>query len=216
MLGFEPGPARTLAAKLGKMKRLGCAGLVLVSLLCASRAHAQDEEPERARVVLDGGTPTMELRLTRQKSDETLLRCEGRCAFIAPVGRYRVFARDPSTGAEYELGLRVKRSGEFRLRQGDSTAQMTGLALGITGPFLFASGVVAVFTGAMSNNDSRTKIGLGLMAVGAAVTPVGWVVYAQNRTKLELLDQDASAPARFRVGLSVAPGALGVAGVARF
>ena len=113
--------------------------------------------------------------------------------------------------------LGVKRSSEFLLRQGDATASAGGMALGIAGPFVFGSGAVLVLQSALSSGEGRAKVGLGLMLAGAIMTPIGWVVYGQNRSKLELADQGASTPARFRVGLAgVAPGALGLAGVAQF
>lgn len=203
-------------------------GLLAGILLRVGSAQAQEEATQPAHVVIEGGSPEVELRLSRGSSDETLLRCQGRCEFFAPKGRYRLYARDANTGAEHELGLRVRHSGRFRLRQGDSSARTAGLVVGIAGPVSLVTGMVLLLPSLMSAgcHDSggcttqreRTAgmVGLGLLLGGAIATPIGWVVFAQNRTRLEQL-RGAAPPERFRIGLAgVAPGALGLSGVARF
>src|SRR5688572_29809451 len=112
------------------MPRLGSLGLVAALLLRVGVARGQDEAPDPVHVVVDGGSTDVELRLSRLRSEETLLRCHGRCEFFAPRGRYRVYARDLRTGRQYELGLRVRGPSAFRLRQGDSSARTTGLVVG--------------------------------------------------------------------------------------
>lgn len=217
---------------MASMPRLGSLGLVAALLLRVGVAHGQEADPDPVHVVVDGGSPNVELRLSRGSGEETLLRCAGRCEFFAPRGRYRVHARDSSTGKEYELGLRIRRSSAFRLRQGDSSARTAGLVLGIAGSASVVTGMILVLPSLMSGlcHDSegcttegeRTmgKVGVGLLLAGAIGTPIGWVMFGQNGTRFVLLDEQLSggAPAdRFRLGFGgVAPGALGLSAMARF
>lgn len=217
---------------LACMPRLGSLGLCAAFVLRVGTAQGQENPPDPVHVVVDGGSRDVELRLSRERGDETLLRCHGRCEFFAPRGRYRIYARDSSTGKEYELGLRVRRPSEFRLRQGDSSARTTGLVLGIAGSVSAVTGMILVLPSLMSGlcHDSegcttegeRTmgKVGLGLLLGGAIATPIGWIMFGKNRTRLELLEEQVSgiAPAeRFRLGFGgVAPGALGLSGTGRF
>jgi hypothetical protein len=207
-------------------------GLFAVLLLRVGTAQGQDNAPDPVHVVVDGGSKDVELRLSRERSEETLLRCQGRCEFFAPRGRYRIYARDSSTGKEYELGLRVRRPSEFLLRQGDSSARITGLVVGIAGSVSVVTGMVLVLPSLMSGlcHDSegctteaeRTmgKVGLGLLLGGAIATPIGWIMFGKNRTRLQLLEEPVSgvgAAERFRLGFGgVASGALGFSGMARF
>jgi hypothetical protein len=213
---------------------MGSLGLVAALLLGAGTAQAEQASPDPVHVVVDGGSPNVELRLTRGNGEETLLRCQGRCEFFAPRGRYRVHARDSSTGKEYELGLRVKHSSAFRLRQGDSSARTAGLVLGIAGSASVLTGMILVLPSLMSGlcHDSegdgcltegeRTmgKVGVGLLLAGAIATPIGWIMFGQNGTRLVLLDEQRSGVApgdRFGLGFGgVAAGGLGLSAMARF
>lgn len=194
--------------------------------LAAPRALAQ--EPN-AHVVIDSGEPHMELQLLRGSSEEPLLSCQQRCEFMAPPGRYRLKLRDPSTGFEHEQGLRIKASSRYQLQQGDAGARTAGLVFGIAGPASIVVGMVLVLPALLSagchgcsdDDGSSTATAGAIMILGGLVaTPIGWVVYAQNRTRLQLVSdsQEGALPVeRLRVGLGgVAPGALGLTGVARF
>lgn len=208
------------------MVRVGFAGLSLALVLAAPWAQAQEQN---AHVVIDSGEPQMKVQLLRGSSEEPLLSCEGRCEFMAPPGRYRVKLRDPSTGFEHEQGLRIKESSQFQLQPGDAGARTAGLVFGIAGPASIVLGMVLVLPALLASGchgcsgggeNTTATIGVVMILGGIVATPVGWVVYAQNRTKLQLVSdlQDGTPPVeRFRVGLGgVAPGALGLTGVAQF
>lgn len=214
------------------MPKLGSLGLMAALLLRVGTAQGQEDAPDPVHVVIDGGSQEVELRLSRGRGDETLLRCQGRCEFFAPRGRYRVHARDSSTGKEYELGLRIRHPSAFRLRQGDPSARTAGLVVGIAGSASVLTGMILVLPSLMSSlcHDSegclsegeRTmgKVGAGLLLAGAIGTPIGWIMFAQNGTRLVLLHQQSSraSPAeRFRLGFGTGPpGVLGLSGTARF
>jgi hypothetical protein len=208
-------------------------GLAL-SLLLARAAAAQDapRAGEAVRVVISGVAAGARLRVSEAKGGHTIADCRGRCDFFAAPGRYTVYTQSPETGVHHELGLRVSRSSRFELQEGDATARYAGLTLGIAGPVAILTGVILIMPALLSSicEDSdctsdgeqrAAQLGVGLLVLGAVATPVGWVIFASNRTQLAPLDADVGerrlGVASLRVGFgSVAPGVFGLASVAHF
>ena len=214
--------------------RVGVVAVGLCLLLGSKMARAEGSArapAEGVSVRISGVLRSVTLRIADEDTDRTVASCRGPCSFHAPAGHYTVYSRDDETGDRHELGLRVRHAGHFRFDAGDSTAKTTGLVIGIAGPTLIMTGFILIAPALLSNscednecssNGQRTasQIGLGALVLGAVATPIGWTMFASNRTRfVEMHAEDTSTPETFslRLGLAgLAPGAFGVAGTGRF
>jgi len=213
----------------------GVLRVALLAVLTVRTAHAQSAEAQGpsasdARVTIDATQASIRLRITPVDSDELVADCKGQCVFWAPPGRYTLNATNLATGAHHQLGLHVERPSNFELNEGDDTAKYAGLALGVTGSAAIVAGlfmVAPVVLSAMCEDSSCTtssqrrtaNVGLGFLLGGAVATPVGWVMFSRNRTRLVAGPASAGAYAEpgIRVGLlGLPPGVFGLGGMARF
>jgi hypothetical protein len=138
-------------------------------------------------------------------------------------GRYTLYARNHSTGEHKDLSLRIKRSSRFELETGDDAASSVGLVLGIGGSFSLGIGLIALAAGLGSSTDdgrSAETVGLGLLLAGAVATPVGWSMYASNRTHLTRIDRSSYSrteiASRAQLGVVGVIGGLGLGGLVTF
>ena len=129
----------------------------------------------------------------RSMYDVAVARCIGGCVLSLPESSYRLVFRD-AEGNEQGLPFSVKGKGGVELQDADETAASVGLGLGVAGPVFVVTGM-ALMTIALkdaclaeaceSQHDSSGGAmllgGLVAMAVGAVITPIGWVTYARNR-----------------------------------
>lgn len=184
-----------------------------------------------AHVAIYSGTGNTHLRLVPAGSTEPVADCVGMCDFAALPGRYTLYTHDASTGADHELSLRIRRSSRFQLQQGDDGARDAGLALGITGSVSIVAGFFMVLPVVLSSmcedtncttSDERltAEVGLGLLLGGIVATPIGFTVFAHNRTKLKLIDESpyearSNGPS-LRLGLVGVNGGVGLGGVGSF
>ena len=212
----------------------GMRRVALLAVLTVRTAHAQSAEAQRgpapeSRVTINA-TQTVRLRVTPLGSNDLIADCNGHCVFWAPPGRYTLNATNLATGAQHELRLHLEGPRNFELKEGNETAKYAGLALGVAGSAAIVAGlfmVAPVVLSAMcegsnctTSSERRTaNIGLGLLLGGAVATPVGWVMFSRNRTRLVAGPTAAGAYAEpgVRVGLlGLAPGVFGLGGIARF
>jgi hypothetical protein len=146
-------------------------------------------------------------------------QCTGYCDFWAWPGKYTLYARDPSTGQRKELSLRFKSSSRFTLEPGDDQASTAGLALGIAGSAAAITGVLWMLS-ADAEQYAATP-GIVVFFAGAAATPLGFIIYGNNRTRLSRFDEPSypaiKGPGQVRVGVvGVGLGGFGLGGVATF
>jgi hypothetical protein len=196
------------------------------------QARAQGQAwPNAAHVAIYTGTGSMHLRLVPAGSKEAVADCVGICDFSALPGRYTLYTHDASTGADHELSLRIRRSSRFQLQQGDDGLRDAGLVVGITGSVSVVAGLFMVMPLVLSSmcedwnctsDDERLvgRIGLGLMLGGIVATPIGFTMFAHNRTKLKLIDESpyeaqSSGPS-LRLGVMGVNGGVGLGGVGTF
>ena len=204
-------------------------------MIVTGTAHAQTPPPPLwypppylAHVSIHAA-PSTQLEVVPVGSQEgapAVARCTEYCEFWALPGKYRVHAQD-SSGTYKNLPLRIKTSSRFNLATGNESAATAGLALGI-------SGSVALFAGALmtvpfllcdrycsSEEKSLASAGLGVLLAGALATPIGLVMYGENRPRVTRIDEASAAPRnpikQLRVGVAgVGLGGLGLSGVASF
>ena len=205
--------------------------------MLAGVAHAQPApagypQPYLAHVSIQAAPATALEVAPSDRSAGVVASCTEYCDFWAVPGKYTLYALDHSSGERKRLSLRIKQSSRFELIAGDDEARDTGLVVGIVGSAAAVTGLVltAVYllsaTCEDSNCTTQTQrdagmVGLGLLLGGAILTPIGWTMYASNRTKLKRIDDRAYRAAetthQVRVGVvGVGLGGLGLGGAITF
>jgi len=138
-----------------------------------------------------------------------------------------LYARDRSTGKQKQLPLRIKRSSRYVFEMGDDGRASAGLvvagvgsAAAVTALVLLTKSLVSSYCdGDCSGNNHIATAGIIAMAAAAVATPVGWIMYANNHTRLSHYDDPnyPSARAQIRVGVvGIGLGGPGLGGVVTF
>jgi hypothetical protein len=148
--------------------------------------------------------------------------CVAECDFWAWPGKYRVVVRQgEGPHDDASLALRVRRPGSHTFVAAHGGAQNAGLILGVAGPVIGFVGAVFVAAGALTtcsdpppgercDTPTSVYVGLGGLALGGAMTAVGWPLYLHNRAHFDFRDQAAALPAA-RLGVVPMPrGGLGL------
>jgi hypothetical protein len=171
---------------------------------------------------------TVTVYFAEGNDERPLFSCQTPCRVRIYPGKYRFHVRGGPEKIEADSVVDVERSQRLTFslpKQSDKTA---GLVMAITGTALIPTGLAVAWAGAMASacwdceagthNDQSTSaavyVGLGMMAVGAILTPVGWISFAQNRKphyengspgEARARSKRRSDPAPARVGFGVAP-----------
>jgi hypothetical protein len=129
----------------------------------------------------------------RSMVDVPIARCAGSCSLRLPEGRYKAVYFEPGEG-EHDFEFSLEGPGGIELKDRNGGAAEVGLTLGVVGPILIAAGYAFVALGFQSGctmgdcdpnvdySSSQRMVlgGLGAFALGAVVTPIGWVLWARN------------------------------------
>jgi len=129
-------------------------------------------------------------------AETAIFACANPCRVMLLPGEYRVEVSGDPQHVDGERTIQVKKDSTFDFSLPARSAKTAGLALGIAGTALIPAGLYVAFLAdsAASCYDScdhgrqqdprlppGVYVGLGMMAVGAVLTPVGWVIFAKNR-----------------------------------
>jgi len=136
--------------------------------------------------------------------------CVGACDFWAWPEKYRVLVRQgEGPDDDASLALRVRGSGSYAFVPAHGSAQNVGLILGAAGPIVGFLGLAFTAAGLLASCDAprgqtcdkpvSLYIGLSGLAVGAAMTAIGWPLYLHNRAYFRV--SDSPAPTAPRVGV---------------
>lgn len=209
----------------------------LSTMILAGTAHAQPAAPvwyppEYLAHISIQATPTTQLEVVPEGgAAAAVARCTEYCEFWALPGRYTVYAHDSLSGERKQLSVRLKNSSRFKLQAGDDQARNTGFGIAIGGSAAVLAGLVLVMPVLLSsiceheNCTSESErdaaaAGLALLLAGSIAMPIGWSIYASNRTRLRRIDersyQATETTGQVRVGLVGLGGGLGLGGVATF
>jgi len=128
----------------------------------------------------------------RSTYDVTIARCIGSCRLDLPHGDYKAIFYDAAEH-EHVFEFSVDGPGGFEIDDADEGTAKVGLGMGIAGVALVITGTALLTAGLsnaclMSECENRDNSGgalfaggLLVFAAGAAITPVGWVMWARNR-----------------------------------
>jgi len=153
-----------------------------------------------------------------------LFVCDNPCTVLLPRGEYRVHVSGGPEHADGDRKIEVKAASSFYFSLPDRTAKYTGLGLAITGTTLLPVGLFVALLASKEAADclfdcpaderrylatpAGVYVGLGMVAVGAVLTPVGWATFAGNR-KPRFQERALGATRKeirtLRVGIGAAP-----------
>jgi hypothetical protein len=180
----------------------------------------------RAGVELTGNDPRLRFEIYSlakgAKRDVPIHACANPCRVLLERGEYRVRVSGGQQQITADRKIEVTGDGSWRFSLPDRKGRSSALALAITGTALLPVGLIVAFVSASSvtacghgcdgtdrpNEAASTGVvvGLGMMVVGAVLTPIGWVQFARNRKpKMEEPRQAARTKAEPRIGLGAAP-----------
>lgn len=198
-----------------------------------AQAPAWYPEPYPAHVSIQAA-PSTQLEVVAAGApigSPAITRCTEYCDFWALPGKYTLYARD-YTGQLHDLPLRIKQSSRYVFEPGDDDARMTGLGLGIGGSVAIMTGFVLMIPAIMSQacedtnctsdgERSAATAGAVVLLTGLVTAPIGWGMFAHNRTRLKRADHAGYRPrentSSVRLGLvGVGLGGLGLGGIATF
>jgi hypothetical protein len=178
--------------------------------------------------------PSTELEVVPAGAAEgspAVARCTEYCDFWALPGRYTLYTRGHGDDESKQLSLRIKQSSRFLLDPGDEEGRTTGLAVATVGSVALIAGMGMMLAALVANSESDGEPSRGAGSTGIAgiltftagmvVTPIGWVMYANNRTHLQRIDNrgygSLERAKQVRVGVvGVGLGGFGLGGVASF
>jgi len=218
-----------MLSKMNHMPTWICA--LAISML-AGTAHAQVPAPgwypqQYPAHVSIQAEPSTELEVVVEGApagSAAVSRCTEYCDFWAWPGSYTLYSVDHSTKQRKQLSLRVKHSARYLFQAGDDDARTTGLALGIGGSAALLTGfvlTVPLMASVMCEDSNCTSpaerdaatAGLVLLVAGAITTPMGWIMYSGNRTRLRQIDEGRAASTEIRNQVRVGVVGVGLGGL---
>lgn len=156
-----------------------------------------------------------------QRPGSTVIRCVENCEFWALPGEYTLYAKNNGDEEPQRFPFRIIDSNHYKLDVGNTKARTAGLALGLAGPVSIVAGIALSFAaldGAYCEYDCKgTSIspapGVILLLTGLITTPVGWVMYAANPSRLRQIDQGGHGPTEPQQQVRVGMVGLGLGGL---
>ena len=142
--------------------------------------------------------------------------CAGPCDFWAWPAKYRIRIQQ-GDGPHHDatIALHVRNSGNYVFVPAHGKMQNLGLILGVSGPVIGVVGLIFTAVGTLKpcsappssescDTPASLYIGLSALAVGAAMTAIGWPLYNHNRAHFQASDA-ATRASHARVGLVAMP-----------
>lgn len=199
-----------------------------MSLLCAApRALAQSAEvqamqPGRGMVLAHVNAGEHPFSVSFGRGRHPIAECDKECDFWAWPAKYRVLIHHgEGPHDDVSVALNIRRTGNYTFVPAHGGAQNAGLILGVSGPVIGFVGAVLTVGGVLRecsdpppgqgcDRPAIVYVGLGMFAVGAGMTAIGWPLYIHNRAHFQASDGPAALPAA-RLGVLPMPhGGLGL------
>jgi hypothetical protein len=168
---------------------VAASGAILASavFLVPSVVRAEDQLLQPGISVRVDSIPVgMSVQIERADSGPAVLECFDACSTVVDPGRYRLRLRTSTGETVGTETMSIKHPIVFHVSSFSREAATTGLVLGVTGAGLAATSVVAfgiVLSNACESGGCGALVVYGIVALlsGAALTPVGWTMFVQNR-----------------------------------
>lgn len=203
-------PARLLSASTSPLFALVAASLTTASLTTTAVARA--DEPTKARVVVEGTKPDVEVSIQTGSaygagSNGTTISitswknlCVAPCAFDVPAGRQTLlFRRDGSPSAAYSA---IIRPGETRLtvKPGVSAPYTLGATLAVLGGVAIITGASLWGVGSLAKTEGKESgtVGVGKYLVLGGAVGLGGGIALMLTTGTDVEAKQPDGPRAFR------------------
>lgn len=124
--------------------------------------------------------------------------------YVAP-GRYRLHVAATGSTREGTSTIHIDRASRLEVSPRGYVGRWIGLGTAIVGMGGMLAGVALLSSGGNNIPDSRLFTGVGLFMGGAALTPIGWVVFGKSfRPSVGVIPEqteDSDATATLGLGL---------------
>jgi hypothetical protein len=201
----------------------------LLAVLCFAPWLSAQEQPELVPVTLSGDDPWLRFEVYSYAPEAdpkvAIFVCGNPCKMRLPLGQYRVRVAGTSEQVGGDRTIAVTRATRFRFSLPDRSVRTAGLAIGIAAPAVAITGLyiaIAAYSKSTCSDcpadEQRRRedptgiyVGLGVAAVGAVLTPVGWILFAANgkprfREHPRVAARRPARAPRFGIGAAPIPG----------
>ncbi len=152
---------------------------------------------------LHSDQPEVRYQLFAPGGPAPVASCTGSCTVYVKPGRYRLHASRTSSTREGSIVVHVQSDSRVLVSPRGYASRWIGLGTAVAGMGMVVGGLAA----AVAGNDTVTRIGAATFLAGAAMTPVGWVIFGRSyRPSVRLLPEREDDEARARLGIG--PGGL--------
>ncbi len=162
---------------------------------------------ETTLMVIDTDNPArpMPLEVRPVGEDRVVAACEtAPCRFRLPEGGYRLTALGIGDTSGRSRWVDLRRPTRITLSPGSSTERVGGLAMGVVGPLMFATGLFVSMLDRCESieapNEKCSKMPSVMMVSGVVFTFVGWILFADGKTRIsepQTLDRRSRTDALF-------------------
>ena len=117
--------------------------------------------------------------------DLPVARCTTPCFARLPPGKYRLFVHATESTLRGTRWVELHAPTAVSVSPDHDSQRIAGLALGIAGPVLVFAGMIVALSGACwygecGGKASEESAGIAMMLGGAAITPVGWIMFTRS------------------------------------
>jgi len=173
-------------------------------------SNVQPMQPARGMVLVHVSAGEHPFAVFFGKGKQPIADCVATCDFWAWPEKYRVLVQQgEGPYDDASLALRIRGPGSYAFVPAHGSAQNAGLILGAAGPIIGFAGLAFTAAGLLASCDAppgqscdkplSLYIGLSGLAVGAAMTAIGWPLYLHNRAYFRVSDSPAKIAPRVGV-----------------
>lgn len=182
----------------------------------AARSRGAASPPRKERKPRDGEVavhihsdqPAARYELFDPDFPKPVAGCTGSCTVYVLPGRYRLTVSPTHSTRAGTSSVRVEHGTRLEVSPRGYASRWAGLGTAVGGMGTMVAGVTLLATGSKASG-SRFAVGLASFLMGAAATPIGWVIFGKSyRPSVRVLPphhgEGDAASARFGIG----PGGL--------
>ncbi len=203
-----------------------CALGAVVQLLLVSVARGAPPSP--VSIIVQGDTPGLKYEIWPESVDASRAAAiDEKSIYRAPPGRFRLRVWGAGRAFEHavETGVEIQKDSRLLVHPASDATQRWGIALGVAGvaldligPMLVVEGMMTSFANAFGCSsracaDGRSggavTSGLVMTVVGAAISPLGWILYGTNSEPTVKVERLAMARPVLSLRVGPAPVARG-------
>jgi len=164
-----------------------------IATVVAVTTEPDPQPPARFAFSIRTVTPGKPFDIRVAEQDQVVGRCMGQCTLALPPGSYNVHLYGANGQPDGDTDFSVSGPGSLQVQDANRSVATIGAVMGAVGPVLIVTGLLLIVTSVCidesihtddcpNGNNSRANLGLSSMVAGTIMTPIGWVLFARNRS----------------------------------